>query len=410
MKVLQNKKTIYSWIWVILYSIIIFLTVPVALKIQRFVAKYLGKNAFIYFVLSIVGLAFLFLLYFLILKLKARTPSRYIWLFILTGFYSYFVLNLAKSPAEAIHFLEYGLLGYFLFRALNHNIKDKSIYFTAALFCLLVGTIDEILQWITPNRFWSFHDVWINSLSGGLLLLGLWNVIKPEEISEKINPKSIRVLSSISVVCILVLGLCASNTPNTAAYYTNLIPRLSPLQQEEAMSDYGYKLKDPEIGIFYSRFSPKELKDTDKQKGEEYARELNKSVKIEYKQFLRKYNTITNPFLNELRNHVFCRNTNFNKAKNTSDLKEKRVYYLVSYKENLILEKHFGNTVRRSAYVWSKDKIMEVERLIDRNKPYKSPVSLNLITAFSQKTLWIAISVFISLIVAINLILHLKER
>jgi len=238
----------------------------------------------------------------------------------------------------------------------------------------------------------------------------LWNVIRLEEISEKIDRKSIRALSSISGVCILVLGLCASNTPKAVAYYTNLIPRLSPLQQEEAMSNYGYKIKDPEIGIFYSRFSPKELKDTDKQKGEEYARELNKSVKMEYKQFLRKYNAITNPFLNELRSHVFCRNTNFNKAKKISDLKEKREYFLISYKENLILEKYFGNTVRRSAYAWGKDKITEVKRLIDRNKPYKSPARLNLITAFSQRTLWVAISVFISLIVAINLILHFKER
>jgi len=131
---------------VVLCSILIFVTVPVAQTIQKVVSKNLGKSFFIYFVLSVLALAFMSLLYFLIFKLNVRSAPNYIWLFILTGIYSYFTLKLVKTPPEAIHFLEYGLLGFFLFKALKYHIRDKSIYFTATFFALFVGTFDEILQ------------------------------------------------------------------------------------------------------------------------------------------------------------------------------------------------------------------------------------------------------------------------
>ena len=110
MKIFLNKKILSSWMWVAFCSIAIFLTVPVAWTIQTYVAKNLGKNAFIYFVLSVLAIAFMSLLYLLIFRLKIVSASNYVWLFVLTGIYAYFTLKLIKAPAEAIHFLEYGLL------------------------------------------------------------------------------------------------------------------------------------------------------------------------------------------------------------------------------------------------------------------------------------------------------------
>ena len=73
------------------------------------------------------------------------------------------------------------------------------------------------------------------------------------------------------------------------------------------MSEFGYKCDDPEIGIFYSRINPKKLQKIDNQRGEEYAQILNKMANMNYKQFLREYNPITDPFLHELRVHIFRR-------------------------------------------------------------------------------------------------------
>jgi len=410
MKITQSKKNLCAWIWTILYSILIFLTVPFAFSIQKYVTENLGKNAFIYIILSIFGLSFLLLLYILIFKLGIRSPSKYIWLFVITSLYLIFILKLAKSPAETIHFLEYGILGLFLFKALKFHIKDISIYFTATLLSMIIGTFDEILQWITPRRFWGFHDIWINTLSGGLILLTLWTVIRPEEISGKLKLKSLKVLSSIIIVCILIMGLCASNTPKRVFSYTNFISCLSYLQKEEPMSEYGYKIKDKEIGIFYSRFNRDELKKIDKQKKVEISQELEKSWMMKYDEFLKKYNPVSNPFIHEFRVHVFRRDVNSNEAKKTFDLNEKREYIFIAYKENLILEKYFENILKNSAQTWEKTEIKEAEDLIDKSKFYKSPVSANLITIISEKTMWASIISIIFILIIVNLILYMKEK
>lgn len=396
--------------WVAFCSIAIFLTVPVARTIQTYVAKNLGKNAFIYFVLSVLAIAFMSLLYFLIFRFKIVSASNYVWLFVLTGIYAYFTLNLIKAPAEAIHFLEYGLLGFFLFRALANHIKDKSIYFTATLLALIIGTFDETFQWITPGRFWSFHDVGLNTLSGGLFQVALWKVIKPKIISEKIRAESIKIFSSIFGVSLIVLGLCASNTPKRVEYYTKLMPWLSSLKKEEPMSEFGYKYEDPEIGVFYSRLNPEDLLKTDNAKGEEYSRILNESVNKNYQQFIREYNPITAPFMHELRVHIFRRDRYFKKANKSSNPKEKKEFYLIAYKENLILKKYFNLSIKNSVYWWDKAKIEKLKGLIDINKFYKSPVSANIFTAFSEKAMWIGIFVIISLLVLINLILPVEKK
>ncbi|MEW6456040.1 MAG: VanZ family protein [Acidobacteriota bacterium] len=403
MEAVSRRKIVLAWLWVALCSTAIFLTVPVARSIQKFVYNNWGREVFGYFVLVVLGIGFLGLLYFLSFKLKIRHASNYFWLFIVAGLYLYFTLKLWKIPEEAVHFLEYGLLGFFLFKALTHNVKDKSIYFTATLFALLIGTFDEILQWITPQRFWDFRDAGLNGLSGGLFQLAVWKVVKPVVISEKVNPESIKILSSISALCLIFLGLCASNTPERVAYYTRLIPALSFLQKEESMSEFGYKYKDPEIGVFYSRLSLKSLQKEDKVKGEKYAQILNESVNKDYDQFLKEYNPITHPFMHELRVHLFRRDSYFEKGNISSNIDEKRESYFIAYKENLILKKYFTQSIQKSVYRWSEDKIQKGANLIDKNKFYESPVSAGLFTKFSEKTMWIVILVLISTLIFFNL-------
>lgn len=409
MKILK-KKVFRSWIWVIVCSLSIFLIVPVANAIQRFISASLGKYIFIYLVLAVLAIVLVSLLYFLIFKLNIRSLSNYIWLFIIAGLYTYFTLKLQKAPAEAIHFLEYGLLGFFLFRALSHHVRDKTIYLTATLFVLLVGTFDEILQWVTPGRYWSFRDVWLNILSGGLFQLGIWNVVRPKIISDKFSARSLKIFSSILVVCLIILGICVSNTPNRVASYTKHIPWLSFLQKEEPMSEFGYKLKDPEIGVFYSRLSPGRLQKTDKQVGRDYAQILNESVDKNYGHFLKEYSPSTHPFMHELRVHIFRRDEYFKKAKNTSDPGKKREFFFIAYKENLILKKYFTQSIEKSVYQWKNDIVAKSEALIDKNKSYESPVSANLFTSFSEKTVWIIIFSLIFFLVLVNVLFPFIKR
>ncbi len=358
-----------------------------------------------------LGFVFIGLIYFLIYRLRVRSLPNYIWLLVLAGLYIHLTLKLRNSPVEVTHFLEYGVLSILLFRALNHHIKDKTIYFNATLIILLIGTLDEIIQWIVPGRIWNFKDVKLNVISGGLIQIAIWQVIGPRSISGKINKKCLRRLTSLFAFCLIILGLCVSNTPNRVYSYTNRIQWLSFLQKEESMSEFGYKYKNPEIGVFYSRLSPKGLQKKDNLRGGHYAQILNESVNKDYGQFLREYSPITDPFMHELRVHIFRRDKYFNKGKSTLNLNDKKKFYFIAYKENLILEKYFKNSIEKSAYRWNEDILQLTEASIDKNKLYESPVSANLFTSFSEKTVWIVIFSVIFLLVIVNLIFpYIKKR
>ncbi len=378
-------------------------------RIQIFVTNNWGRQLFGYFVLIVLSIGAIYLFYYLIFELKIRNPSRYIWLFVITGLYLYFTLKLWKIPEEAIHFLEYGLLGFFLFKALSHNIKDKSIFFTATLFALFIGTFDEIFQWITPERYWDFRDIGLNGLSGGLFQLAIWKVVCPKFISEKFSAKSLKIFASILTGCLIILGLCVSNTPNRVYRYTKQISWLYFLQKEEAMSEFGYKYKDQEIGIFYSRLSPRRLYITDNQMGEEYAQILNESIDKDYNQFIREYSPTTAPFMHELRVHIFRRDRYFNKGEQASNMGERKESCFTAYKENLILQKYFTRSIENSVYWWSKERIEEVTTLIEEDKPYESPVSSNLSTSFSEKTAWTAILSLVVALLVVNLFFKFKK-
>lgn len=404
-----NKKIFLPWLWVGVCSIGIFLTIPIARWIQEFVSNKWGRELFAYFVLVVLAAGVITLLYFLIFKLKIRTQSKYIWLFLIAAIYIYCTIKLWNSPEEAVHFLEYGLLGFFLFKALSLHIKDKSIYFTATLLALLVGTFDEIIQWIIPQRCWDFLDVGLNALSGGLFQLAIFKIIHPNIISEKFNIRSLRIFTSIFALCLIILALCASNTTQKVAYYTKRIPFLYFLQKEEPMSEFGYKYKDSDIGIFYSRLNPKKLEQTDEQKGEEYAQILNESVNKKYQQFIREYSPITNPFMHELRVHIFRRDQYFKKGNNSKNEEKKKALYFIAYKENLILKKYYTNSIKNSKYLWSEEKLSKIEGFIDKDKAYISPVSANLITAFSENTMWLSTFSVLALLMIINLFFSLKK-
>jgi hypothetical protein len=74
------------------------------------------------------------------------------------------------------------------------------------------------------------------------------------------------------------------------------------------------------------------------------------------------------------------------------------------------LEKYFSHSIEKSVYQWTEDIINELEASIDKSKTYESPVSANLFTSFSEKTIWISIFALISILVLINLTFPFMEK
>jgi len=403
------KRAFFPWLWVFLCTLAIFLVVPLARAIQKFVSARWGRPFFGYAVLVITAASFCAIVYVLVFRLKIRSPSNYLWLSAVAALYVYFTLKLWRAPEEAVHFLEYGLLGFFLFRALSLSIRDKGIYLTAFLIGSLIGIFDEILQWMMPGRYWDFRDAGLNALATGLFQVALWKGIKPKIISEKIGPKSVRRISLLLAVNILLLGLCASNTPQRVASYSGRLPFLSFLVKEEPMYEFTRKHTDPEIGLFYSRLSPEGLEKEDNERSAHWAGILRDWKEKDYALFLREHHPLLHPFLYEMRIHIFRRDRRVEEAAKAKDEKSRREAHFVASKENMILEKYFGRTLEKASYKWSEEKKAEIAVFVDPAKSYRSPVSAGRFQ-IKEKTLWLGITAFLALLLGLNLALLGRQR
>ena len=76
-----------------------------------------------------------------------------------------------KIPEERIHLIEYGLLSVLVFKALEFDLRKKGVLYVLSFFIVvIIGSVDEFIQYILPNRVGDLKDVFLNAFSG---LLGL---------------------------------------------------------------------------------------------------------------------------------------------------------------------------------------------------------------------------------------------
>ena len=156
---------------VLSYILLIYISLPFMPKLWGRFARCAGNftNYFAAFVLGLIGL---FIVFYLISKRKGT--HNFIWLAVLAFVYAWGLSRL-ELPIERIHFIEYGLLSLFVFRALRHNIKDTSLYLWSGIIVFCLGFLDEGIQYVLPNRVYQISDVVVNGVAGilGLLLIGL---------------------------------------------------------------------------------------------------------------------------------------------------------------------------------------------------------------------------------------------
>jgi hypothetical protein len=399
----QTKRRL-AWLGVALCSLSIYLIIPVARTIQRFVSAHWGRALFGYVVIAATVISFCVLAFVLFSRLKIRAFSNYAWLALVAAGYISFTLRLWKSPEVAIHFLEYGLLGYFLFRALSFSFKDAGIYLAAFFIGSLIGAFDEIIQWIVPGRYWDLQDVGLNALSGALFQIALWKGVKPKFISGRIGPKSLKKVSVLFGANLILLGLCLSNTPQVVNWAARRIPALGFLEKEEAMSEFRYKHRDPEVGVFYSRLNLEDLKRLDEGRAEEYGRLLWEWKEKNYDDFLHSFTGSTHPLMYEIRIHIFRRDRKYEDASQAQTERERRGLLLIAYKENLIIEKYYGRTLQKSPYLWPEGKKSRLAAQVDKRVFYKSPVSSGVFATLKGKTMWVAIGFILVILVLSNVL------
>ena len=168
------------WLKVLIWTILIFISLPFI----RIPAEWLRNHNLL--IQTIYFAYFIFIIaisYIIVVKEKEQRIIVWISIFMIL----LVLLQLSKFmivPEEKIHFLQYGILGYFLFKAILHSIiNSRKIYsfntsvivsgFLALIFCSFIGFLDEIIQYYLPSRVYDIRDIIWNSIGGlfGILII-----------------------------------------------------------------------------------------------------------------------------------------------------------------------------------------------------------------------------------------------
>ncbi|MBP7829855.1 MAG: VanZ family protein [Kiritimatiellae bacterium] len=376
-----------SWLAVAGWTLAIYLTIPLARAIQTWVTEHGGRILFLYGVLAVLLLAAGMALGGL---LRSRAPGRgraAAWVVAITLLYAFLSWRLRANPEEAVHFIEYGVLGLLSFRAFGHRMRDPMIYLAAGWLGALLGTMDEVIQWLTPRRVFGLRDVWLNIQAVGLIQVLLAAGLRPAFIRGPVARRSVRVVCRLGMAHLALLALCLSNTPPRVDRYTRRWPAVGALRHTYSMmAEYGYRHLDPEVGCFYSRFTKEDLRSLDRARAGEVAERLDAFRDLaRYQEFLRTWTPVTDPFTHEARVHLYCRDKNLERAwEMRGDTEALRGHATIAWRENRLLELYFGNTLRLSRYSFTARESWLAREYHDPARPFSSPVSATLITRLTE--------------------------
>jgi len=386
-----------AWFLVASCCLAILFTIPLARMIQRALDGILGSQA--YFVATIVIGSFfmLLILFYLRQRIKSNIGARLAWMVFLGGVSVWIIRYQLQSPAEAVHFVEYSLLGFLLFRAWSHHVHDSLVYVVSALCVAIMALVDEFIQWMVPGRFWDYRDIRLNLAAGLVMQLFIYRVIRPSSVYAAIQPASIRLACRLAWLAMGLMGLSLSNTPARVDLYATRIPFLRFLTSTDSvMNEYGFRHADPEIGIFFSRLTIPELIEHDRSRGASAGEIIRRYQSFaDYREFIQTFTTAVDPFLHEMRVHLHRRDHYYGTAWQYPDKDPVRFrhHMTVAYRENQILEKYFSNTLRVAESQWGEDQRAYSANFGDLEKPYTSEVSDHLVTAATEFELWIMLTI-----------------
>jgi hypothetical protein len=386
------------------WSLLIFATVPIAEYIQKGVEESLGRNAFIAMAIVVT------MLVTALVVLRGRTTAqlsagRAAILLALAGVFVMATVRLSSLPEEATHFVEYGILAGLAYWALAPRTRNRLVYPTALMVCACVGQIDEALQWVMPGRYWELRDVGLNLTASVLVLTAIALGLSPAGTQGDIDARSVRRLLRASMAAALLLAMSMLNTPNRIAWYTSRLPALAFLANaDSAMFEYGYYYDDKDTGSFKSRLSPAALAAADRTRGADVGMILDRyDQPEEYADVLRIYSPVTDPFVHEIRVHLFRRDRYYERALGyPAESHDRLRCATIAYSEHKILEKYFGNTLSHSKFVLDPARLYTIEAQLlsgvaaDRAiAASESAVSRNLMTGMSEGRIMMIFAVFL---------------
>lgn len=171
-----------SFVWSLIACYVAF--IYSTLYIMRPILNFLKETMKGYLNLS-VGVMFLIILSLVLAHIISNrerySVSQYLWFSFICCIYG-LVIYILELPEEQVHFIEYGILSALIYVALTHDINNRSIYFLSSLIVFVFGAIDEVVQWVLPNRVFDIRDLVINGIAGILVQLLIAMVISKRKV------------------------------------------------------------------------------------------------------------------------------------------------------------------------------------------------------------------------------------
>lgn len=370
-----------DWILAAAWTLFIYTVIPFARTIQAWVDEHAGRVWFGYATYAAVAAGLV------LLAAQARrgrltlTPARWAGLAALALCYAAGAYHLRANPEEALHLVEYGILSVLLLRAFSHRHRNRAAHAAALLAGAWLGAFDEIIQWITPRRFFDVRDICINILAGALMQAGWAWMLRPPYLAAAAPAESLRLVRRLAMAVLLLLLACSANTPERQQHYRRRLPFLN-----ETMVEYGHRHRIGEGIVFHSRLSPPELAAEDARRAEDAGAALREEGGDgDYEAFLTRHNLLVDPMLYELRIHLFRRDRYWKEARKHRDEPAREAGLLaIAVGENRIVEHSFPRSLAASGLAWPPD-LRERAESIAKPGPYTSPVSDQLFTRLTER-------------------------
>ena len=390
------------WLAVALWVLVIYTTIPFVRVLREwYVARW--DPVWIGWLVAgvIVGAAVATLA--LLNRQTGEVPRRTtVWIIGATVIFVLWTFSLRRSPEETVHFLEYGVLAILLHRALLPTMPNALVFVAAALIGALVGTVDEVIQWISPSRYWDWRDLMLNGGAGALIQLVLWRIAAPAD--HPPDSASLRMVLRLVAAQLLLLVICLANTPARVARYAPHLPeRLHLTSSRNPMAEYGHLHAEPGLGTFASRLTLEELRYEDEGRAAEVAG-LVDAYRHRYGKFLDTWPVSDDPFTYEVRVHLFARDRNLAKAREQDFTGVVALEQLtVAWYENRLMEEFLGNTLEQSSYPWNPQLRERIDALQVTDTDFRSAAGSHLITIASERTLRLVLLMLVAAIIVADL-------
>lgn len=363
---------------------LVIATIPLTRSLTTALEDSFGGGVFL--VLTIAGLLALGGL--ALRSVRGATPRASAWILGTLGVLTAYALSLYSNAIEALHLLEYAGISILAFRALSHRSRDITVHGSAVLLCGLLAALDEAVQWLTPSRVWDLRDIGFDTLAAAIAQLPIAFGIQPSWIERRATRNGIHRFCRLGFGTFFFLTVCMAATPPRLAALADQIPGFALLSDHpDVMLEYG-KLHTLKNGTrFRSRFAIAELISLDRSGAVEGGEILERWRDDDrYSEFLATYTPIGEPFLHEMRVHLFRRDRYLETAERHREARPRRFLgdRAIALREQEILEAGFANTMRAANWDLSPS---ERESLDAEEHPvagYTSRVSENLITEWSE--------------------------